>query len=1180
MKKNVLQLVNVLKYHELTHFIRIMRMTFFLIFVVVFQMVATNTEAQNTKINISKSTLSLRELIAEIEKQTDYLFVFNDSEINLSEKVIIDARNKSVNDVLKQVFGDSPIVYEFANNYISLRTLDQSEKTAILQQQKNTIRGTVVDEIGEPVIGANVVEKGTTNGVITDIDGKFSLNVQRDAVLQISYIGYVGQEVAVRNRQVFQIVMKEDLKALDEVVVVGYGTLRRRDLTGSVSSVSGSQLKDIPVASAAQAITGKMPGVQVTQTEGSPDAEIKIRVRGGGSITQDNSPLFIVDGFPVDNINDLAPTDIAFIDILKDASSTAIYGARGANGVVIITTKEGFEGKAKITYNTYFGIKNIAKTMDVLDPYEFVLWQFETQSVAAASAIFGDYGDIDLYKSMKATDWQDKVFGRTGYSIYDNLTVAGGTKAAKYNISLTRNDEKEIMLGSGYDRTNLSVKTTYDVKNWLTLELNTRISNTNLKGAGTGMTSVNGETSSRLTHVIQYRPVDGISEFVDPSLVDPGDYGGASQYVMNPLQQTQDDYRRNNSLLLNVNAAAVFKIMKGLTYRFEFGQQSTKGINKRFFGLHTADVWNYKQPMAEIRNENASRYRMANVITYNRRNILPGNNITLMLGEEIVYSKSERSQASAKMFPKYIDPEGALSMMSLGIPDPIITFNNPANKTSSFFGRLNYDYKGRYLASLVMRVDGSSKFARGNRWGYFPSASVAWRVSDEAFMKPVADDWLSNLKLRLSYGQSGNNRIGDDAWKKTFSVQTSKLYAEGSEDTPSSFLAVSGELSNPRLKWETTVTRNVGLDFGFFNQRLSGTVELYKNTTKDLLIKASIPPSSGYNSQWRNIGQTSNRGIEIGLEAILVDNKDLTLSASFNIGFNKNKIDNLGDGTGWEETSAWLGTASGPSGDYLVEVGKPVGLMYGYQTVGMYSFDDFNYDAANGIYTLKEGVSDNKSLVTPRQFWPGTLKLADQDGNLVVDAADKVIIGDANPKHTGGFNLTAQYKGIDFSAFFNWVYGNDVYNANKLYFTSYNGARPHKNMLSFMNSGNTFTYLDKLTGIIVSDPEQLKDMNGNATLWSASMTSTPLHSWGVEDGSFLRLNNVTLGYSLPKTLLSKIKIEQLRVYVTGYNLWIWTNYSGFDPEVDTRRVTPVTPSVDWCAYPRSRSYNVGLNITF
>ncbi|MDD4190627.1 MAG: SusC/RagA family TonB-linked outer membrane protein, partial [Mangrovibacterium sp.] len=901
------------------------------------------------------------------------------------------------------------------------------------------------------------------------------------------------------------------------------------------------------------------------------DAEIKIRVRGGGSITQDNSPLYLVDGFPVDNINDIAPTDIESIDILKDASSTAIYGARGANGVILITTKGGFEGKGKVTYNTYYGVKEITKTLDVLDPYEYVYWQYELQNNRpdVLESYFGDFQDYGLYKQMEGTDWQGKIFGRTGTSMYHNLSVSGGTKTAKYNISLTRNDEKEIMIGSGYSRTNLSAKFFQKVNNWLTLDLNVRLSDYRLKGAGT-------TNNTRLSHAIQFRPVDGLSEFIDTSLENGDEYEPSSTFVLNPLKQTIDDYRRRNRLSYSFNGTAAIRLSDNLNYSFEYGYGSGENTDKRFYGINTSNVIKYGyQPIASIEKADSKSYRLANVLNYTKKDFLPGNTITIMVGQELNYSKSEELSTLARYFPKYIDASTALSMMNLGLAEPITTVDNPAIKLSSFFGRINYNYKGKYLASATFRADGSSKFAPGNQWGYFPSGALAWRISDENFLSGTKQ-WLNDLKLRVSYGESGNNRISDNAWQKIFSVDSGILFMEGNETTPTAFFTLNTILSNPKLKWETTITRNAGLDFSLNKGRLSGSVELYKNSTEDLLISATIPSNTGYTKQWQNIGQTSNRGLEITLNGIICKRKNFRMSFSFNIGFNKNRIDKLGDIKSWEQTSGWNSLVSG---DYLIKEHGQIGLIYGYETEGMYSFDDFDY--ANGSYTLKEGVSNNKSLIETRWFWPGALKLKDQNGDLSVDAAnDKVVIGNTNPKNTGGFNLTAQYRGFDCSAFFNWVYGNDIYNANKLYYTTFASGRYYKNILNIMNSDNRFTYINKTTGELVSDPAELAEMNKNATMWAASMVRTPLHSWVIEDGSFLRLNNVTLGYSLPEKILSKLKINSLRVYATAYNLWTWTKYTGYDPEVDTRRSTPLTPGVDWCAYPRSRSFNLGLNVEF
>jgi TonB-linked SusC/RagA family outer membrane protein len=1147
-----------------------MRITFFLLLVGFLQTYANDAYSQKTRLSVSFTDTQLAKVLDQIENESEFFFLYNEKLIDANRKVSIEAKDVLLDEVLKTLFAGTDVEYSITDRKIILAPANMMES----QQQGRKISGKVTDRSGLPIPGVSVVVKGTKTGITTDNEGNFYLALPADAISLIySFIGMKSQEVTIANKTTINVVLEEETIALEEVVAIGYGTIKKRDLTGSVGSIGGSKLKDIPVTSAAQAITGRIAGVQVTKTEGSPDAEIKIRVRGGGSLTQDNSPLYIVDGFPVSTINDIAPTDIETIDVLKDASSTAIYGARGANGVILITTKSGFDGKGKVSYNMYYGVKDITKTFKVLDPYEYVLWQYEAYDPVVIQQNFGDFQDFKLYKQMTGANWQNEVFGRTGTTMYHNIAVTGGSKTSKYNISLTRNDDKEVMLGSEAARTNLTVKTTNKLNDWLTIDFNSRLSDANISGAGT-------YNNSRLADAVQFRPVNGTIDFVDYNLTQTN-YEGASAYVLNPIKQTTDDYRRQKNLSFSFDAAATIRITKDLSYRFDYGTQYGVNTEKRFYGLGTGNVYPFgEQPMANSGKTDIKSYRLANVLTYTKRDFLLGHNLTAMVGEELNSFKSEYILSSAKYFPKYIDAVSALAMMTLGVVDPLVTSDNPAIKTSSFFGRVNYDYKGKYLASATFRADGSSKFAKGNQWGYFPSVALAWRLSDENFLKGTKK-WLTNLKLRTSFGESGNNRITDNAWKKTFYVTSGStgpgaVYMEGNETSPTTYINANSVLSNPKLKWETTVTRNIGLDFDLFKQRLTGTVEVYKNTTKDLLINNAIPANSGYASQWQNIGQTSNKGLEVSLNGVLYEKKDFRLSMSFNIAFNKNRIDNLGGIKEWTASSGFYNIPN----DYLVKEGEPVGMMYGYVTEGMYSISDFDYNATTGAYKLKPGVPDDSGIVTVKRFGPGALKLKDQNNDGVVNALDKVIIGNANPKHTGGFNLTAQYKGFDFSAFFNWVYGNNIYNANKINFTSYVGLRYYKNILDTFDSDHRFTWISKETGLVVTDPTQLADMNKNATMWSPAMSVPPLHTWAIEDGSFLRLNNITLGYSLPKSLLQKFRIDQVRIYGTANNIWTWTNYTGYDPEVDTQRSTPLTPGVDNCAYPRARTFTVGLNLTF
>lgn len=1138
-------------------------------------------EALRNKVTVSFNGTPLNKAIELVGERAGIDITYNSSVLPKDSKVNAAFSDQTIDRVLTDLLDPFGITYVVVENQVVLRkkpevlpALNSIRIPEIQLPDDIRVTGTVTDENNEPLPGVSILIKGSQRGTTTGSDGRFAIDIPNSAaVLIFSFVGYLTQEIQPVNRANMTVILEVDQKTLEEVVVVGYGTVNRKDLTGSVASVSGKDLKDIPVTSAAQAIAGRLPGVQVTKTEGSPDADIKIRVRGGGSITQDNSPLFLVDGFPVNDINDISPTDILTIDVLKDASSTAIYGARGANGVVIITTKGGQEGKGKVSYNMYYGQKQVTRYIDVLDPYEYVYWQYELiNNDATFSGRFGDLKDIDLYKEMKGTQWQHLIFGQIGSSLSHNLSFSGGNKVTRYNISLTRNDEKEVMIGSGFGRTNLTIRTTNQINRWLSFDLNTRFSDMRLKGAGTS-------SNSRLSHAVQFRPTEGFSEFADKEIADE-DYEIETAVTLNPLKQTIDDYRRQNQMSINFNGAFNIHLPLNLSYRLEFGKQYSFLTNNRFYGIHTSNAINAgTQPLANINKRNGESYRIANILSYSKKEFLPGNNLNIMVGQELNHDKSESITTSVRYLPKYIDAVSALNMMQLGLSDPITTTDYAPSKLSSFFGRINYDYKGKYLFSSTLRVDGSSKFAPGNQWGYFPSAAGAWRISDEHFLS-TAKSFLDDLKIRASLGAAGNNRIADNAWRKTLSVQSGPLFLEGSESTPTPFLRPDGILSNPLLKWETTITRNLGLDFALFKRRVSGSFEIYKNTTRDLLISATVPSSTGYNNQFQNIGQTSNRGIELSLNTVWVETRDFSFSTSLNIAFNRNRIDKLGEAKSWEQTSGWAGS-DGPTGDYLIEEGGKVGLMYGFETHPdkMYGFDDFSYE--NGVYTLKEGVPNNAPLILAKWFRPGSLKFVDQNKDGTVDAGnDKIVIGDANPKHTGGINFISQYKGFDLSVFFNWVYGNDIYNANKLDFTTRKGGRLYKNILAEMNSQNRFTYINKETGLLVNDPVQLAEMNKDAKFWATSMSLAPLHSWVIEDGSFLRLNTMTLGYSLPKSLLSRLHIQQLRLYASGFNLKTWTRYTGYDPEVDTIRSTALTPGIDFNAYPRSRSYNVGLNLTF
>ena len=973
--------------------------------------------------------------------------------------------------------------------------------------------------------------------------------------------------------------MADDAQALEEVVVIGYGTVKRKDLTGSVATVSSDVLAAVPVASATEALTGKMAGVQITTTEGSPDAEMKIRVRGGGSITGDNTPLFIVDGFPVESISDIPASDIEDITVLKDASSTAIYGSRGANGVILVTTKSGKEGKVNVSYNAYYSWKKIAKTLDVLSPKDYAKWQYELASLIKSDDLssyenyFGAYTDMDMYDNIAYNDWQDLTFGRTGNTFNHNLNINGGSDKIRYAFSYSHMNDKAIMEGSNYKRDNFSLKlNTKPVKN-VTLDFSARYSDTDIKGGGANDVSSTYDSDKRLKYAVIYTPIP-LSNLDTSAGSADDDLGN----LYHPLTSISDNDREQERKTLNVAASLGWEIFKNFKVKTEVGYDDYRNSDQRYWGLTTYYIKNVPsdenqgKPAAQFANTNRHKFRNTNTISYDFSKLFKGDShhLNAMIGHEWIITKSKVLTDIVHGFPESFTSQDAWKYSSQGVPFSIDNYINPDDKLLSYFGRVNYDFESKYLVSATFRADGSSKFASGNQWGYFPSAAVAWRVSSESFMEGTKS-WLDDLKLRFSYGTAGNNNIPSGQMNLNY-ISSATSWINGF----SNYWAASKTMPNSDLKWETTITRNIGLDFTVLGGKLNGSVEAYLNTTKDLLIQFPVS-GTGYDYQYRNMGKTQNKGIEASLNWTAVDKKNWGLSFSANIGFNKNEIKDLGIMNDFGAETYWASSEIGY--DFWIAKGGSVGKMYGYRSAGRYEVSDFEgYDATSKKWILKEGVVDASAVVGTLR--PGMMKLQNIDGSEdnKVTTADREIIGDANPLHTGGFTINARAYGFDLSANFNWSFGNDVYNANKIEFTQ-TGKYQYRNMISDMADGKRWTNLNA-DGTICNDPEQLAAMNANTTMWSPYTARMVFSDWAVEDASFLRLNTLTLGYTLPKALVSKAKIQNLRFYVTGYNLFCLTNYSGYDPEVSTIRKTNLTPGVDYSAYPKSRQFVVGVNLNF
>lgn len=1044
----------------------------------------------------------------------------------------------------------------------------------IYAQNGSEISGIITDEGGLPLPGVNIIEKGTKNGVSTDFDGKFSIKITSpNAKLVISYVGYESQEVNVAGKKTINVVLKPNLESLDEVVVIGYGSVRKSDLTGSVVSVSGGDLQKQSISSVAEALTGRMAGVQVLSTEGSPDAEIKIRIRGGGSLTQDSSPLIIVDGFPVNSMSDVSPSDIENITVLKDASSTAIYGSRGANGVVIITTKTGKDGKITANLNSFYGVKKIAKTIDVQQPEDFVKWQYEyallKNDLPSYERIFGQWQDYDLYNGMIGNNWQKQIYGEMGEVRSIDLGIRGGSEKVNFNFNFANYDEKTIMVGSEFKRNNLSFALKNKASEKVDLSLTFRYSDTEINGGGANEQNEISSADARLRHSVGYSPIPL------PGLTTDNTDEALSSYLVNPFVAVADNQRKQLRKNFNVLGSFSWDIIDNLKFKTDLGMDNYNNLDYRFYGRSTyyannkPAAENQGKPSLVFSDGKRERFRNANTLNYDFKKIMgEDHNLKLLVGEEILINKNNVIANEIQGFPKFFDFETTRNLTTQGIPQSVDNYYSPDDKLLSFFGRVNYDFRNRYLFTATYRADGSSKFLGDNRWGYFPSAAVAWKMNEEDFMKDVS--WINALKLRLSYGEAGNNNIPSGQTVQNFESRNTTFLSN-----ITNYWAASNTLANPDLKWETTVTQNFGIDFDFFNGRVTGSAEAYKNVTKDLLINFPVP-GTGYLSQYRNMGETQNTGIEASLNLVAIDKKDYGLNFSFNIGFNKNRINSLGVMEDFGQNTNWASSQIG--NDFVINVGQPLGIMFGYQSDGRYEVSDFDYNTSTGNYTLKSGVVDNTAIVGTVR--PGTMKLKDIDGDGLVTVSDNAIIGNSNPKHTGGMVINANAYGFDLSAAFNWSVGNDVYNANKIEFNTSNLNAQYRNLSTGMADGIRWTNLDPVSGQLVTDPTQLSALNANTTMWSPYMSRFVFSDWAVEDGSFLRLNTVTLGYSAPESLISQIGISKLRFYVTANNVFIITNYSGLDPEVSTRRKTPLTPGVDYSPFPRSRQLVFGLNLNF
>lgn len=1027
----------------------------------------------------------------------------------------------------------------------------------VINAQNKLISGKVTDDNNGTLPGVTVLIAGTQTGIQTDVEGNYSIKVKPTDKLVFSFMGFESTTIAVNNKSVINVSLKSLTTGLEEVVVVGYGTQKRKDITGAISKVAVNEMQLAPVRSFEEALAGRAAGVQVTSSDGQPGAANTIVIRGNNSVTQNNSPLYVIDGFLIEdpNNNIINPNDIETIDILKDASATAIYGARGANGVIVITTKKGKKGAPVFNFDAYYGFQNNLKEIDLMNPYEFVKYQIELDPIPVSSSGYrspteiylSDGKTLDYYKTVEGIDWQKKVTETAPIKNY-NLSIRGGNENTKYAFSGSIADQDGIIINSNYKRYQGRLVIDQNLGKKVKIGINTNYSHLEQTGASPSQ-STNSATTNIMVSVWGSRPIyTGTNS--DDLLQDP-DVNSANDYRVNPYLNLQNLYRLRTTNNLNSNAYLEYTFMPELKLRVTSGIIENRVESDNFNNSNTQ----YGYPGSangvngSILYSQYSNWLNENTLTWNKK-YNKKHTINAVAGFTLQKQKSKTYGVSANQIP--VDKEDlGIDALPYGTQLRVDTFQSLWTM-ASFLARVNYNYASKYYFTASMRADGSSKFPTDNHWGYFPSAALSWTFKNEKFLKN--NKIISDGKIRTSYGQTGNNRVGDFDYLTTYYNPIGNSYVFNNEYISGT---VATNLGNSKLKWETTEQIDLGLDLGFFKQRVSLSVDAYRKRTKDLLLRADLPLSSGFSTALKNIGQMQNQGLEFTVETKNIESKNFSWTSSFNISFNESKVLALNDGQeNLQSTISWDNLWQNVPA-YIAKVGSPIGEMYGYISDGTYKFDDFNNN--NGIYTLKPEITTNGN--TRANIQPGDIKYKDLDGNGVVNTNDYTVIGQGLPKNTGGFSNNFTYKGFDLNVFFQWSYGNDILNANRILFEGNT-----KNLTYFNQYAS---YEDRWT------PE-----NSNSDIFrTKGFYGGGYSSQFVEDGSYLRLKTVSFGYNLDTKFLRKIHLKAMRIYCSGQNLATWTKYSGGDPEVNTYN-SALTSGFDFSAYPRARVISFGTNITF
>lgn len=1099
-------------------------------------------ELLDRRINLTCTNQTVERVLEQIEKTAQVRFLYSAELIRADRRVSFSIHNQPLSMVLDNLLKPLQINYEVASQQIILKraaSASSNAKSPNVERAALTVSGKVISDAGEALPGVSVVIKGTTTGTVTDVNGNFSLNVPNNtATLVFSFVGFQTKEVPVNNQSTLNVTLATDVQALSEVVVVGYGTQRRQELTTAVTSVNSKAIERQPVAGFDQALQGQAPGIQVTSPTGAPGAGINVRIRGNNSVSLTNSPLYVIDGVPVlptydrelgvgnqrpNPLNTLNPNDIESIDVLKDGAAAAIYGLRASNGVVVITTKRGKTGKAQVNFSAYYGIQQLRKKIPLLNSRQFAQYYNDALTAAGQSPAFTNPDSLPYN-----TDWQDAVYRQAAIHNYQ-ISLSGGTDKTKYYVSGGYFKQDGISLNSGFDRYSFKLNLDQQMSTRFRLGASLNMSRTNTNGSvrselGAGNS---GTVLGALAQIptIPIRNADGT-------------------YSINPFQQFDNPVgnlleTHNNALIYQVigNAYGELDILKNLTFKSSLGLDFRSQIENEFISRNYPGMQNASpstRGSARTGTNQQVIWLWENTFTYDPT-IGDKHNLTLLAGQSVQASDRFTSGASVTGFPS-----NAVPYLSAGTQ-----FTRPSSYQDqwglfSLFARAIYNYDERYLATLSLRADGSSRFAPGNRFGYFPAVSLGWRVSRESFFPQ--NGAINDLKVRASFGANGNQEIG--AYDRFSTYSSGYNYASAS--------GISGgiapdRIGNNLLSWETTYQYNAGIDAGFFKDRLTVTLDAYLKQTKNLLTSVPLPYNAGAQSPStvQNIGTVQNKGFEIGLNStnIQSEGNGFTWSSNLNFSLNRNKVVDIGtlrNDQGQEVDRTIIG-------DYTItQKGAPLGAFYGYIVQGIFQSTDEIASAAT----------------QPGQPKPGDIRFKDLNGDGKIDASDRTIIGNPNPKFIAGFTNNFSYKGFELSLFFQGSFGNDIYNQNRV--TIEGMSDPLNQTTAVLNRWTPTNTNTTIPRAVRYDPNQ---NNRFSTRF-------------VEDGTYVRLKNLTVAYNLPGKFLQKAKISGVRVYVTGQNLLTFTNYSGYDPEVSADPFSSVGFGRDYGVYPQARTYTAGLNVTF